>query len=279
MPEQICPTTFDQKVYALSKIVHQVKLRNNLSEKYTPSQRKHLRLLDDIALLLVTESGSDVAAVSFEQLPTEVIFYYAKNRPATDNERKYIEELVNLAQASDDIDRAKSIFNNVLGICRPKILSRLDKVARSIKKLAPESRSFREDANDDVHRYLQRQLGPWYINQTSAVAFVDMFLSYFSALGTEKEITLQDSAKLSQVIRIAQATGSYKPVNAIYPDEAVAKRIRLLGDYFGAVNRIIRNADSIVASSRTVRFLEVCVANAVHQQPANPMSRSCRHTL
>lgn len=256
MPEQSSVPSFDEKVYALSKIVHQVKFRNNRSDKYTDSQRKHLRLLDDIALLLVTESGSDVAAVSFEQRPTEVIFYFAKNRPATNAEHDYIKELIKLARDTEATNRTSSIFNNVLHICRPKMLSRFDKLIRVLTKLTPAARSFHDDTNGDVDRHLQQQLGVWYDPKKGAVDFVTTFVSHLSTLAKLKQIP--EPASLRQIVRVAHATGSFKPENTVYPDKDLTRRIRLLGDYYGAVKRIVRNADSIIGRApRTVEFTEV----------------------
>lgn len=266
MPENSSPPTFDEKVYALSKIVHQVKFLKNRSDEYTPLQRKHLGLLDDISLLLVTESPSDVAAVSFEQRPTEIIFYYAKNRPATPDERAYIEQLKNIVRASKDSGRIERIFEIVLRTCRSKMLSRLDKLVRVIKTRASDARGIRDDSSGDLHEYLQRKLGAWYVGQTSAVRFVDKFLSYLCNLRK----TVPEPAELGKIIRFAHVTGAFKPAKTVYPDGEVEKRIRLLGDYFGAVHRIVRNMDSISGSStRDIRFEEVCYRpRCENQRPA-----------
>jgi hypothetical protein len=50
----------------------------------------HMALIDGIALLL---DKSDVAAVSFEQTPTSIDFFYAKNRPCLTSEKNYIDAI------------------------------------------------------------------------------------------------------------------------------------------------------------------------------------------
>ena len=50
----------------------------------------HMALIDRIALLL---DKSDVAAVSFEQTPTSIDFFYAKNRPCLTSEKNYIDAI------------------------------------------------------------------------------------------------------------------------------------------------------------------------------------------
>lgn len=267
MPQE-SPLSFNEKVYALSKIVHRVKFRNNHSEKYTPSQRKHLRLLDDIALLLVTESSSDVAAVSFERRSTEIIFYFAKNRPATGQELKYINHLRVLTQNTEDPDQINSIFDEVLQNCRPKILSRFNKLLRVLADLPLAARWFRDDTNGDLDRHLESELGVWYDKQAGPAVFVNRFLSHLFTLAGAKSQQAPDLAALRQILRVAHATGSFKFVQTVdgkqiakytvYPHEPLATRMRLLGDYFGAVKRIVRNADSIIGmKAGNIRMEEV----------------------
>lgn len=264
MAQQSWPP-FDEKVYALSKIVHRVKFRNNRSENYTLSQRKHLRLLDDIALLLVTESGSDVAAVSFEQRPTETIFYFATNRPATLKEHAYVKQLTALSQSSEGINRTEAIFDIVLRVCRPKMLSRYDKMMRILTKLPPAAHYFEDDTNGDLDRHFQNTLGSWYDPQAGPVAFVDTFLSHLCELGKQKQRQLPEPDALGQLIRVAHATGSIKAGlrrgsrESGVPQRSTCEANEAAGDYFGAVKRIVRSADSILGRSpRRIRFEEVC---------------------
>ncbi|KAL0630525.1 hypothetical protein Q9L58_010628 [Maublancomyces gigas] len=258
MPHQ-SSITFDEKVYALSKIVHKVKFRNNRSEKYTSSQLIHLRLFDDIALLMITEPGSDVAAVAFEQRTTEIIFYFAKNRPATTEELTYIRNLAILAQNSDTTNwkttnRIDSIFNEVVRFCGPKILTRFSKILRVLTKLPPDALSFQDDTNGDLDRHLQKELGVWYDTPAGPAVLVDKFFSHLCGMAPKKP-KVPNVAGLGQIIRVAHATGSFKCVemvdgkeiveHTVYPNEDLATQMRLLGNYFGAVKRIVRNVDSI----------------------------------
>lgn len=52
-----------------------------------PTERNHLRLLDDIALLSVIKKG-DEAAETLRQTPTSIECYYAKNAPCTGASRR-----------------------------------------------------------------------------------------------------------------------------------------------------------------------------------------------
>lgn len=68
---------FAEIVYPLSKVTHVDNISNDISDNLNYHQHKHLHLLDDIALLLVTESKSDVTAVSLKRTSTGVNVYYA----------------------------------------------------------------------------------------------------------------------------------------------------------------------------------------------------------
>lgn len=284
MPETNSPPTFDEQVYALSKIVHQAKIHKDTSQKYPPSQRKNLRLLDDVALLLLTGPSSKVAAVSFQQRPTDVIFYYAKNRPATHKEKAYIQQVITILRSPQGPGRTNQIFELVLRNCRPKIFSRLDKLGRALIRLTPDARGIQCDTDGDLHQYLRRKLGVWYPEQTSAVTFVDGFVSHLCHLATTS--TLPDAAALSQIIRVAQVTGCFRPELTVYPDRTVAKRMILLGDYFSAVNRIVRRMHSITRTTPpTIRFQEVyyppCFTSQAdpltHAVAPNPSTRYTPH--
>jgi len=102
------------------------------------SQRKRLSFIDGIALLLVTEDGSDVAAVSFLQTSTSIDFYYAKNRPCTQEEIEYVESLLKITRNYDQSERslyAWTIFTTAIHMCIRKVRSRIRKISRELDKL------------------------------------------------------------------------------------------------------------------------------------------------
>lgn len=241
MAEHEAAVSFAEKVFTLSKFIHVRKFRNNVSAVYNRHQKKHLRLLDDIALLLVREPNSDVAAVAFEQQPKSVTFYYAKNRPSTPSEKAHIEQVLEIAKGPLDVDRIDLILTKVLAASRGKVLSRLAKLKAIIGKTSPEERCLRHDENGQVHLYLQKELGDWYVDYASPWQFLVEFLAPIENLAIGKCST----AEIIQIVSVAYSTGSYKPANAVFPDKELERRVRLLGDYFGAVRRIVKSVDSI----------------------------------
>jgi hypothetical protein len=98
----------------------------------TQEQAKHLKLVDSIALLLVTDEKSDAAAVSFYQTSMSINFYYAKNRPCTTTEVQYIESLLDIVRSYHPSKRyqCNNLFlTKVVSMCIRKIHRRIEKVA------------------------------------------------------------------------------------------------------------------------------------------------------
>ncbi|KAI9783099.1 MAG: hypothetical protein M1839_004268 [Geoglossum umbratile] len=156
----------DELVYALSSILHirehvpgvpavtrrdyeviRVPSRNVLYDiiVQTNEQRKHLRLLDGIALLLVTESKGDVAAVSLVHTATSINFYFSKNRPCTLKETEYIDTLLGMVRAyhpSEILGWSEEVLGVVLRMCVKKVKARLWKIASELRRCGLELSSW-----------------------------------------------------------------------------------------------------------------------------------------
>ncbi|KAF8538673.1 hypothetical protein BDD12DRAFT_841444 [Trichophaea hybrida] len=72
---------------------------------------KHLVRLDLLALLLITEAKSDVAATMLITKGS-MKFFYSKNKPFTDSENKYVRTLFNYASQTDRsaVDRYEGLM-------------------------------------------------------------------------------------------------------------------------------------------------------------------------
>jgi hypothetical protein len=144
------PEFDDQLVYLLSNLRHIRQHVPSVPEP-TANQRKHLNLLDGIALLLVTEGKGDVAAVSFVHTSTSIEFYYAKNRPCTLQETAHIQKLLEMTrsfQPSESgvwVDKALEL---VIQTCIKKVKGRMRKITNELKKTGFGSSSRLEDLNN-----------------------------------------------------------------------------------------------------------------------------------
>lgn len=103
--------------------------------------KKHLNLLDGIALLLVTESQSDVVATAFTQTPNSIKVEFARNS-ALKISTNYVNQILNqlaLHKLSDDRNlEATKLVLIVLKPCFPKIKQRTIKLWNACKKILPD---------------------------------------------------------------------------------------------------------------------------------------------
>lgn len=252
------PVSFAEKVYALSKVIHVVKYHNDIASSYNAHQRMRLRLLDDIALLLVTESSSDVAAVSFQRHQAGVVFWYSKNRPSTVDECEHIKTLIKCLKAENSTvdDRLRAMLAESFKICGPKIRSRLAKLKSALSVIPVNDWHVQEDPQGSLHRYFEDRLEDWYGEGSGPISFLRGFLSDLHSLKVKES----EPDQILLLIELAHITGSFKPLKALFPDAEVGKRMRLLGDYFGAVTRIVECYDSIRPNSTVpveISFKEV----------------------
>jgi hypothetical protein len=101
-----------------------------MTSKARSSRWKHLRLLDCLALLLVSEPGGDVAAASFVLKGNGVDFYYVKNAKFTND--AYVKRMVGYLETMDPLHgktrTAESMLVSALTVCRGKFLNQMKRV-------------------------------------------------------------------------------------------------------------------------------------------------------
>ena len=131
------PAEFDDRlVYIVSSI--------RRTRQYVPpapllswNRKKHLNMLDAIALLLVTEDKGDVAAVSFLHNSTSIRFYYTKNRLCTPQETAYVQQLLGMAKTLEFSEIGEWVaraLELVVQTCIKKVRRRLWKITGELKR-------------------------------------------------------------------------------------------------------------------------------------------------
>lgn len=102
-------------------------------------KNKHLKLLNGVALLLVTEGTSDVAAatVTNHAKDDKIItkFYVVKNRQCTAKEHAYYQGFIKTLndQSMGYSTRVQTLMSLILANCQEKILTRLLKIQQVLK--------------------------------------------------------------------------------------------------------------------------------------------------
>lgn len=112
-----------------------------------------MNLLDGIALLLVTESQSDVVATTFTQTQSDIKTEFARNSAVkipVDYINKILNRLALLTLSNDRNEAAGNILLIALRPCFPKIKQRATKLWNACKKVLPQ-----EVTKDNVDQFVK----------------------------------------------------------------------------------------------------------------------------
>lgn len=247
------PVTLLEKTYALSKVIHIIqypKSRSNSAKQKT----EHLRLLDAIALLLVTKAKSN-AAVSLERRTGEVVFNWAKDNAVTLEDQEHLSNLVDIATSDNPSDdRVEGVLTSVMETCRHAVFSRIENLKTAIKKNGSLLSNITNTPNQVGWRqYLDTHLAEYFDVESA----VDLVLAYFHCL-PELEVDALSAAQLEILVTVASVIGSYDQIEEVLRDPTIVKRLRLVGDYLGACERVVGSVDQ--NRELNIRFMAVSEA-------------------
>ncbi len=124
---------FNRQLYILASIRH---IKDNVPPRPSKSDKteeKHLELLDYIALLLVTKSSGDVAAVGMEIGPSAIVFYYAKNGPCEPSVRVYVDKIASILRVNEPNDVPTLIMMIAMVQCADKFKARVKKCQKALE--------------------------------------------------------------------------------------------------------------------------------------------------
>lgn len=95
---------FNEYVYALSQLSHIHENAPTRPPNMRQEDRNHLRILDGIALLPVSEAKGDVTAVTFRQGTDSIDLVYAKNSPCDGALHSHIEGILGYILESQNLE-------------------------------------------------------------------------------------------------------------------------------------------------------------------------------
>ena len=125
------PTVFNNLIHAFSLLDFYAELGQKGPAyaatrcKDGSTMAKHLKLLNGLALLLIKQPKSEVAATSFEITPAGATFYWSRNdNESSFTEKAYIERLLTMAKESAEDGE---ILLSIITFTKDKLLSRMQK--------------------------------------------------------------------------------------------------------------------------------------------------------
>jgi len=224
------------------------------SSRWHPAKKsKHLVLLDLLALLLVSEAKSDVAATML-RTNGSMKFFYSKNRPFTDSENQYVRTIFNYASETNRsiTDRYANLLPAIIDKCQKKIKSRISKVLRRVRELPTDRGIHSEDRLPlELVEKLKAELE---IDPKQSLR--NRLISWLDSLSPAQ--CLKDSKFLRDAIISAYSIGIHSDINLLI-DQKLLRRIRKLGDYVGAVIQLVGEVNLLPPQLlQTLVIQEVC---------------------
>lgn len=125
---------FNCQIYILASVFYIKVHASRDPSKYSSVKKKHLGLLDSIALLLVTKSHGDIAAVRIELATTSLKFYFTKNRPCNSSTLSFVDRRLKVVKEHPLKFIAKSLLMMVMEGCVEKVSTKIKKSQKAIQE-------------------------------------------------------------------------------------------------------------------------------------------------
>ena len=129
-----------------------------LPPKFNFVEKKHLELLNYIALLLVTKPRGDVAAVTMRISSSAINFYYAKNRPCEPSTQLYVHKILTILRENVVSAIPKSVLMIVMVECVQKVKNRIQKCQKALEEFGSIGISALESLSGNLYA---DKLKPW----------------------------------------------------------------------------------------------------------------------
>ncbi|RPB12408.1 hypothetical protein P167DRAFT_565279 [Morchella conica CCBAS932] len=223
---------FDDCLFALSTISHLLEYPRPL--KHSSLQQKHLKVLNLLALLLITEPNSDVAATTLIRTTRSVTILFSKNRPCTAPESSYIQTLQDIItsttrETSSIEDTCRHALSLVIDNCSGKVKARLNKLVNRLK-----SGFTANPPSPDTSTLLWERLQSTGFPSPSDIPLEKSIAHWLTALRNAPTRALAGT-RASSTLFIAYAIGHTPGIDSVIDDPVLLRRLQKLGDYFAAV--------------------------------------------
>ena len=250
-------TRFHNAIHALSLLdFHAEPGQDNISYLSANSTtRKHVNLLEGLALLLVSKEKTDVAATGLLMQPGGIKVFWAKNSNtvATAAEERYITGLI----ARLKQEKTEDTLDYIIPFCHRKIVGRCRKLASLFKISPSDSNIFnlRED-EPDYHSIESNLIGKNVIRPGRSLQ--DSLDEFIRDIG---EVTFTTSPnKLAQLLELAFAVTYIRPTIKRLVDRAQWNRLRKLGDYSSCCWKVSRELAKLPSEIReNISTRQVCL--------------------
>jgi hypothetical protein len=248
------PVSFDDMVFTLGTINHRHDVSVQPRNIDNQAVRKHLRIMDLLALLLVTEEQGDVACAAFCRGPGGLVtVVFAKNRPCNKHELHYIRLLegfiLELAQPCKDTNIGSvlsALLATIFSNCQKKIRSTHRDMVNASDTLSNGLHTLPLDVGQVLWKNLCRRF-PKYIEEcpgpdenSRAQAFVRLWISKLKEPLTKEswKFLVQAALVISSTEKFVEQDFMQVHIN----HRTVYESMRRYADYYDAVQMLVCNA-------------------------------------
>ncbi|KAL8725642.1 MAG: hypothetical protein Q9166_007219 [cf. Caloplaca sp. 2 TL-2023] len=238
------PTRFANTLFAISQTEFTSSISRSDSDAYRDADpdtvKKHIDLLDSLALILVYEAGSDVVATGLKIEDGNYTVCWAKNSQGNPSFRE-ISYLSNLEKAFKRMALPTETLNIIIPMCKKKIISRMKKLTKALENPATPRTAFAFSTTNPfkitTHMNPQAEKVRQYLIQMGRIGKdieLDTVLNKFAS--DVKSLTPNSSvADVAQVIDIAYRLSLNLESTTLETipgcDKYEFKKIRKIGSY------------------------------------------------
>lgn len=251
-------TRFHNAIHALSLLhFHAKPGKDNISYlSANPTTRKHVNLLEGLALLLVSKEKTDVAATGLLMQPEGIKVFWAKNSNtvATPAEQEYLTGLIARFKQGK---KTEDILDHIIPFCHRKIVGRCRKLASLFKISPSDSNVF--NLREDKHDYCSTESnlkGKAFISPGRTLQ--DSLDQFIRDVG---EVTFTTSPEaLAPLLDLAFAVTYLRPTIKDLVDRAQWNRLRKLGDYRSCCSKVSQELAKLPSGIReNISTIQVCL--------------------
>lgn len=236
---------FDDRLFALSSISRRLAhpSPSQHPSQHPSQQQKRLKLLDLLALLLVTEPDGDVAATALIRTTGQITVLFSKNRPCNLPEKSYVQSIHEIitsitgetASLQDALDQ---LLRLVVGNCSRKIKARLDKLVNRLKSLSI----------GDVVKPLPPHTTLRLWNLLKSTGFpspesvpLEKSISHWLKSLLQAPVRALAGAQATTTLFVAYCVGHMGGADPLIDDPILLCRLRKLGDYYAAIRCLVKS--------------------------------------
>lgn len=223
-------------VFATFKVDRSPSIHHHhFSSQRHKKHENRLKLLNDIALLLVTEASDDVAAVCITNHArtnsrTVTRVHVMKNRSCTSEEMEYFNDFVKVLNECVASKLGEALYDVVLKNCRQQIIARLVQLQKVVEEVKDQISTWAEPEKNDLDNFRN-----FYKSSTSNSSWSQLLFGFLTKELYPSHLSLENlDLSLTSAYFFVKNNGL---LNSMRSTQLV-EQLRNVSDYVAIIKRI-----------------------------------------